>query len=126
MLEQLAIYELAQGSFKEHHPKFPFPKKHNLNEQTDDFKRAFLAMCVGVNAMHEREMNILTKELGLARAVINNKINSNSLLRDSRNDETSRADTAEERLSNMTVGSVLGWVVVTILFGVIVVSKLNS
>lgn len=56
MIEQKAIYEAAQTAFASECPKFPFPKKHNLEEQTDEFKRAFLHLSTEINAMHKREL----------------------------------------------------------------------
>jgi|TARA_R110000850_G_scaffold115010_2_gene229977 hypothetical protein len=66
MIEQKAIFEAAQTAFKDHHPKFPFPKKNNLDEQTNDFKRAFMAFSVYINAMHERKIqSIATRNVSL-------------------------------------------------------------
>lgn len=52
MILQKDIFEAATNAFAEHHPKFPWPKKHELEDQTDDFKRAFLAFSTDINAMH--------------------------------------------------------------------------
>ena len=67
MIEQKAIYEAAQTAFSNEHPKFPWPKRHDLEDQTDDFKRAFLHLSTEINAMHEREIESIARrnnELG--------------------------------------------------------------
>lgn len=42
IIEIKALYEAMQTSFSQYHPKFPWPKRHDLEDQTDDFKNAFL------------------------------------------------------------------------------------
>lgn len=55
MITQQDIYEAAQKSFAQFHPKFPWPKKLGLEDQSDSFKRAFLALCAEINVFHDNE-----------------------------------------------------------------------
>ncbi len=55
MITQQDIYQAAQAAFKQYHPKFPWPKKHGLEDQEDSFKRAFLALCAEINIFHDNE-----------------------------------------------------------------------
>jgi len=34
-----------QSAFSEHHPKFPWPKRHDLIDQTPEFQKAFDEFC---------------------------------------------------------------------------------
>lgn len=56
MITQNFIYKAAQRAFEENHPKFPWPKKHELEDQTDGFKRAILMLSADINAEHERHL----------------------------------------------------------------------
>lgn len=62
MITQQDIYEAAQAAFKQYHPKFPWPKKHGLEDQEDSFKRAFLALCASINILHDEEKKRLVKD----------------------------------------------------------------
>lgn len=41
IIEKNALYQSLQSAFSTHHPKFPFPKRHDLENQTPDFQAAF-------------------------------------------------------------------------------------
>lgn len=41
IIEKNALYQSLQSAFSTHHPKFPFPKRHDLEDQTEDFQAAF-------------------------------------------------------------------------------------
>ncbi len=56
MITQDFIYKAAQAAFSKAHPRFPWPKKHELEDQSDEFKRAFLMLCADINAEHEKEI----------------------------------------------------------------------
>ena len=57
MITQHDIFEAAQEAFSQYHPKFPWPKKNGLEDQSDQFKRAFLALCTSINVFHDKEVN---------------------------------------------------------------------
>lgn len=62
MITQKFIYEAAQRAFGEHHRKFPWPKKHELEDQSDQFKKAFLVLCTDINAEHEAEKSRIVSD----------------------------------------------------------------
>lgn len=126
MIEQKAIYEAAQTAFEAHHPKFPFPKKNNLDEQTDDFKRAFLAFSADINAMHDREMNSVNSEVTAAREVIVQKINEVSTARENARVANRRADKVESKLFSAQASAFIGWTAAVVLGIALIVFKLNS
>jgi hypothetical protein len=41
IIQKNALYQSLQSAFSTHHPKFPFPKRHDLEDQTEDFQAAF-------------------------------------------------------------------------------------
>jgi hypothetical protein len=41
IIEKNALYQNLQDAFSTHHPKFPWPKRHDLIDQTEEFKNAF-------------------------------------------------------------------------------------
>lgn len=61
MITQQDIYQAAQAAFKQYHPKFPWPKKHGLEDQEDSFKRAFLALCAEINIFHDKEKKAILR-----------------------------------------------------------------
>jgi len=123
MIEQKAIFEAAQTAFEAHHPKFPFPKKNNLDEQTDQFKKAFLVFSTDINAMHDKVLSAM---------VINNREEKDVLLnrvqtwRDEAHTHNKKAEAAEAALFGAQSMAFIGWVAAIVLGIALIAFKLNS
>jgi hypothetical protein len=50
IIEKNALYQNLQTAFSTHHPKFPWPKRHDLEDQTVEFQAAFNEFSRKVNA----------------------------------------------------------------------------
>lgn len=55
MIHQQNIYKTLQNAFQAEHPGFTFPK-HELEDQSEKFRRAILHASVGINVLHENEL----------------------------------------------------------------------
>lgn len=125
MIEQKAIYEAAQTAFEAHHPKFPWPKKHNLDEQTDEFKKAFLVFSTDINAMHDKEMQSLVLETNAFRDRLTVEINAASTARENARVANRRAEKFEARLASANTSATLGWCVAALAIFVLILVALN-
>lgn len=116
MITQDFIYKAAQRAFGEHHPKFPWPKKHDLDDQSDQFKRAFLEFSADINAEHESFVKDREERLGNVADVWKEKA-------------FERFDTIEKvrnQLYSAQAMAFVAWCAVAILVAAIVIMKLNS
>lgn len=41
IIEKNALYQALQSAFSTHHKRFPWPKRHDLEDQTEKFQAAF-------------------------------------------------------------------------------------
>lgn len=57
MIKKDVLYSAMQHSFRTHNPKFPFPKKHDLDDQTSEFQAAFNEIHEFVNTQEEAGVN---------------------------------------------------------------------
>lgn len=126
MIEEKAIFEAAQTAFADEHPKFPWPKKHNLADQTDAFKRAHLKFAAEINAMHESEINLLVGEVNAFRERLTTEINAASSARENARVAARRADKLEEKIEGKNGQLVVAWVAVAILVVALIAFKVNS
>lgn len=56
MIEKNALYESLQSAFSTNHPKFPWPKRHDLVDQTPEFQEAFDQFANETNEMIRSEI----------------------------------------------------------------------
>lgn len=125
MIEQKAIFESAQTAFEAHHPKFPWPKKHSLEDQTDDFKKAFLVFSTDINAMADRDIKILVDEVNAIRSRMVEEMNEASSARDKARIARNRADDAQELMTSFKNQSHIAWCTVAVLGFILVLTFLN-
>jgi hypothetical protein len=62
IIEKNALYQILQSAFSSHHPKFPWPKRHDLEDQTIPFQVAFSEFSMKVNEAARAEI-IAHKEI---------------------------------------------------------------
>lgn len=125
MLEQNFIYEALQIAFSKEHPKFPWPKKHSLQKQNKQFKKAFLHFVTEVNAYHEREVKSMVEELNAYRTRLTEEINAGASARDKARIQKNRAEDAEDSLLSMRTNATLGWCVAAVACFVLILVALN-
>lgn len=125
MIEQKAIFEAAQTAFEAHHPKFPFPKKHNLDEQTEEFKKAFLVFSTDINAMCDRDIKILVDEVNAVRSRMVEEMNAGSNARENARIANRRAEKAEARTASANTSATVGWCLAAVSSFVLTLVVLN-
>ena len=56
IISKFHLFEIMQSAFSNHHPKFPFPKRQDLVDQTPEFQAAFEEFSAHVQAIAEEEL----------------------------------------------------------------------
>lgn len=112
MITQEFIYKAAQSAFATAHPKFPWPKKHDLEDQSDEFKRAFLILCADINAEHERHTTPLRE--------------SKAGYRDAAVKADAEVDRLEAKLSSKGRKLAFAWLIIGVLIGGAAVWYMNQ
>jgi len=56
IIEKNALYQSLQSAFSTHHKRFPWPKRHDLEDQTEAFQAAFSQFSKETNEMVRSEI----------------------------------------------------------------------